>query len=48
MQGNGDITIPEKDKFIWKSVLDPMAETGLKMKFVRERVNGGMDSTGST
>jgi hypothetical protein len=47
MQGNGDITIPE-DKFIWKSILDPMAGTGLKIKFVREKVKGGMDSTGST
>jgi hypothetical protein len=47
VQGNGYITIP-KDKFIWKSVLDPMAGTGFKRKFVRERVKGGMDSTGST
>jgi hypothetical protein len=41
MRGNGNIIVPEKDKFTWRSVLDPVAGTGLKMKFVRERVKSG-------
>jgi hypothetical protein len=47
-RSNGNITVPEEDKFIWRSILDPIAGRGLKMKFVRERVKGGIDSTGNS
>jgi hypothetical protein len=47
MRGNGNIVVPD-DIYIWRSVLDPVPGTDLRMKFVRERAKGGGDSTGCT